>query len=302
VEIIGDMPIYVAYDSADVWVSPQLFALDENKRPIEVAGCPPDPFSPTGQLWGNPLYDWEYHKKTEYKWWIQRLKFAASLYDVIRIDHFRGFESYYAIPFGNETAEQGRWRKGPNKALFLAAKKELGELRIIAEDLGFITPAVRRMVKALKYPGMKVLQFGFDSDPANEHLPHNFQTPNCVAYTGTHDNETLRGWLESSNKKTIKYAKKYLRVTKKSHIPDAIVACAWQSVAELAVAQMQDFLHADKSCRMNTPSVLGGNWQFRTDVSDFTPELAMQIRKLNRTYGRNVPQADITENTEETSE
>ncbi|MBE6826063.1 MAG: 4-alpha-glucanotransferase [Ruminococcus sp.] len=302
VEIIGDMPIYVAYDSADVWVSPELFALDENKQPIEVAGCPPDPFSPTGQLWGNPLYSWDYHKKTDYKWWKSRLAFAATLYDVIRIDHFRGFESYYAIPFGSETAEKGKWRKGPNKALFLSVKKELGELNIIAEDLGFITPGVRRMLKALKYPGMKVLQFGFDSDPSNEHLPHNFQSPNCVCYTGTHDNETLTGWLESANKKTVKYAKKYLRVTKKSHIPDAMVAACWQSIAELAVAQMQDFLHEDSACRMNTPSVLGGNWQYRTETADFTPELAAAIRKLNRTYGRNVQPAEITEPEKENTE
>ncbi len=302
VEIIGDMPIYVAYDSADVWVSPKLFALDENKRPVEVAGCPPDPFSPTGQLWGNPLYDWEYHKKTGYAWWTKRLAYASRLYDVIRIDHFRGFESYYAIPYGNETAEKGRWRKGPNKALFLAVKKELGDLNIIAEDLGFITPGVRRMLKALKYPGMKVLQFGFDSDPANEHLPHNFQSPNCVVYTGTHDNETLTGWLEASSKKTVKYAKKYLRVTKKSHIPDAMVAAAWGSIANLAVAQMQDFLHEDRSCRMNTPSVLGGNWQYRTETADFTPELAASIRKLNRTYGRNVQPAETTEPEKENTE
>ncbi len=295
VEIIGDMPIYVAYDSADVWVHPELFALDADKKPVEVAGCPPDAFSPTGQLWGNPLYDWSYHKKTNYQWWTERLRFAASLYDIVRIDHFRGFESYYAIPYGNETAEKGKWRKGPNKALFLAVKKELGELRIIAEDLGFITPGVRRMLAALRYPGMKVLQFGFDSDPSNEHLPHNFQTPNCVAYTGTHDNETLRGWLASADKKTIKYAKKYLRVSKKSHIPDAMVAACWQSIAELAVAQMQDFLHEDGTCRMNTPSVLGGNWQYRTESTDFTPELAAAIRKLNRTYGRNVQVTETEE-------
>lgn len=302
VEIIGDMPIYVAYDSADVWCSPELFALDEEKKPVEVAGCPPDPFSPTGQLWGNPLYNWDYHKETGYAWWTKRLAYASSLYDVIRIDHFRGFESYYAIPFGSETAEKGRWRKGPNKALFLAVKKELGELRIIAEDLGFITPGVRRMLKALKYPGMKVLQFGFDSDPANEHLPHNFQSPNCVVYTGTHDNETLRGWLESSGKKTVKYAKQYLRVKKKSEIPDALVAAAWQSIADLAVAQMQDFLHEDSAARMNTPSVLGGNWQYRTAAEDFTPELAKSIRRLNRTYGRAVPQPEPAESTETTEE
>ncbi len=299
VQIIGDMPIYVAYDSADVWCSPELFDLDGKKRPVEVAGCPPDPFSPTGQLWGNPLYDWAYHKKTGYAWWISRLKYASTLYDVIRIDHFRGFESYYTIPYGNEDAVEGKWRKGPNKNLFLAVKKELGELNIIAEDLGFITPEVRKMLNTLNYPGMKVLQFGFDSDPDNEHLPHNFTTPHCVAYTGTHDNETLRGWLETSNKKTIKYAKRYLRVEKKKDIPDAMVATCWQSIAELAVAQMQDFLHADKSGRMNTPSVLGGNWQYRTDISDFTPELAEEIRKLNRTYGRAVkpiePEEESTE-------
>ena len=287
IRIIGDVPIYVAYDSADVWCSPELFALDENKKPIEVAGCPPDPFSPTGQLWGNPLYDWDYHRETGYKWWISRLQYAAKLYDVLRIDHFRGFESYYTIPFGNTDAVKGKWRKGPNKALFQTAKKALGELNIIAEDLGFITPGVRKMLDALGYPGMKVLQFGFDSDPDNEHLPHNFKTPHCIAYTGTHDNQTLRGWVETADKKTIKYAKSYLRC-KKSQIPDEMVAACWQSIAEIAVAQMQDFLHAPASGRMNTPSVLGGNWMYRTSSDQFTPELAKEIRKLNRTYGRAV--------------
>ena len=299
VKIIGDMPIYVAYDSADVWCSPELFALDADKRPVEVAGCPPDPFSPTGQLWGNPLYDWAYHKKTSYRWWINRLRHVSALYDVVRIDHFRGFESYYTIPYGNKDATVGKWRKGPNKALFQAAMRELGDLHIIAEDLGFITPGVRKMLDALGYPGMKVLQFGF-SDAANEHLPHNFRTANMVAYTGTHDNETLRGWLESADKKTIKFAKSYLRC-KKQQIPDEMVACCWQSIADLAVAQMQDFLHADKSGRMNTPSTLGGNWQFRTDTDDFTPELAKAIRKLNRTYGRAV-QPEKPETPEEPEE
>ncbi|MDE6005448.1 MAG: 4-alpha-glucanotransferase [Oscillospiraceae bacterium] len=288
VEIIGDMPIYVAYDSADVWASPELFALDENKQPIEVAGCPPDPFSPTGQLWGNPLYDWEYHRKSNYNWWTSRLKFASKLYNIIRIDHFRGFESYYTIPYGNQDAIKGKWRKGPNKKLFQTVERELGNLNIIAEDLGFITQAVRNMLKALQYPGMKVLQFGFDSDTENEHLPHNFSSSKCVVYTGTHDNQTLKGWLEDSSKNTVKYAKKYLRVKKKSEIPDAMIACAWQSVAELSVAQMQDFLHAGKSARMNTPSVLGGNWQYRTCEEDFSEELAKKIRKLNRIYGRAV--------------
>ncbi len=292
VEIIGDMPIYVAYDSADVWVSPELFDLDQEKKPVEVAGCPPDPFAPEGQLWGNPLYDWDYHKKTNYAWWTSRLRHAAKFYDVIRIDHFRGFESYYAIPYGSKNAIQGRWCKGPNKQLFQHITRELPQLNIIAEDLGFITPAVRRMLKALNYPGMKVLQFAFDSNPENEHLPHNFQTSNCIVYTGTHDNQTLSGWLEDSEKKTIKYAKKYLRADKKSDIPDAMIACAWQSIAETAVAQMQDFLHADRSGRMNTPSTLGGNWQYRTTESDFSPELAKQIRRLNRIYGRAVKPAE----------
>ncbi len=293
VQIIGDMPIYVAYDSADVWVSPELFALDAEKKPVAVAGCPPDPFSPTGQLWGNPLYDWAYHKKTGYRWWIDRLRHAAGLYDVVRIDHFRGFESYYTIPYGSPDAVKGKWRKGPDKHLFLAAKKELGELHIIAEDLGFITPAVRKMLAALGYPGMKVLQFGFDSDPQNEHLPHNFTSPHCVCYTGTHDNETLQGWVEAADKKTIRYAKQYLRC-KRAQIPDAIVAACWQSTAELAVAQMQDFLHEDRTGRMNTPSVLGGNWQYRTNASDFTPALAKEIRKLNRTYGRAAAPAETS--------
>ncbi len=286
IQIIGDMPIYVSYDSTEVWASPELFDLDKEKKPVEVAGCPPDPFAVEGQLWGNPLYDWEYHAKTNYAWWTARLKHAASLYDIVRIDHFRGFESYYAVPYGSPNAIKGRWRKGPNKKLFQTVGKELGSLNIIAEDLGFITPAVRNMLKALHYPGMKVLQFGFDSDPDNEHLPHNFQNPHCVVYTGTHDNETLKGWLESSAKSTLKYAKKYLRVSRKADIPDAMIACAWQSIAELAVAQMQDFLHEEKSARMNTPSTLGGNWQYRTSEEDFSPELAKQIRKLNRTYGR----------------
>ena len=292
VSVIGDMPIYVSLDSADVWTSPELFALDADKRPTEVAGCPPDPFSPTGQLWGNPLYDWSYHEKTGYAWWIDRLRHAVSMYDIVRIDHFRGFESYYTIPYGNTDAIKGKWRKGPNKKLFKAAQAQLGDMPIIAEDLGFITPGVRRMLRAVGYPGMKVLQFGFDSDPDNEHLPHNFATPHCVAYTGTHDNETLRGWVEKADKKTIKYAKTYLRVKKKSEIPEAMVAACWQSTAELAVAQMQDFLDEDADARMNTPSVLGGNWQYRTGSRDFTDALAKRIRRLNRTYGRAaVPQA-----------
>ncbi len=285
IEIVGDIPIYCALDSVEAWCEPKLFWFDKKRRPVRVAGCPPDDFSPTGQLWGNPLYDWEYHKKTGYKWWIDRISSATKLYDIVRIDHFRGFESYYTIPYGNEDATVGEWKKGPNYEIFRLAEEKLGKLNIIAEDLGFITPEVREMLDNCGYPGMKVLQFGFD-DGENENLPHNFTTTNCFAYTGTHDNETLNGWIETLDKKSLKFAKKYLNVKKKSDIPMAVVRAAWSSVAEVAVAQMQDFLDSPADARMNTPSTLGNNWQFRANKSDFTDELAKKIRKLNKLYNR----------------
>lgn len=285
IEIVGDIPIYCALDSVEVWADHKLFWLDRKRRPVCVAGCPPDEFSPTGQLWGNPLYDWEYHKKTGYKWWIERIKTATELYDVVRIDHFRGFESYYAIPYGNEDATVGEWKKGPDHELFKLAEKELGRLNLIAEDLGFLTPEVHKMLDKCGYPGMKVLQFGF-SNGENDYLPHNFTTTNCFAYTGTHDNETLIGWVEGMDKQSLKFTKKYLNVKKKSEIPMAVIRAAWGSVAAVAAAQMQDFLGSPKSGRMNTPSTLGGNWQFRTKTEDFTPELAKKIRRLNRLYNR----------------
>lgn len=285
IEIIGDIPIYCALDSVEAWASPKLFWFDKKKTPVAVAGCPPDDFSPTGQLWGNPLYNWEYHKKTGYEWWINRIKRASELYDVVRIDHFRGFESYYTIPFGNEDATVGEWKKGPNHELFRLAEQKLGKLNIIAEDLGFITPEVRKLLDKSGYPGMKVLQFGFDNGE-NEHLPHNFKNTNCYAYTGTHDNETLIGWLETMSPKSLKFARRYLNVKKKSEIPMAVVRAAWSSIAQTAVAQMQDFLGSGKDGRMNTPSTLGTNWQFRTKESDFTPALAKKIKRLNKLYNR----------------
>ena len=286
VEIIGDMPIYVSYDSVEAWVSPELFQFDKHKKPKDVAGCPPDDFAVTGQLWGNPLYDWEYHKKTGYKWWIDRLRFSASIYDIVRIDHFRGFESYYAVPYGDETAENGEWRKGPGAELFKAAEKALGKLNIIAEDLGFITEDVYKMLADVGYPGMKILQFAFGEDSANEHLPHNFTSSNCIAYTGTHDNETLKGWVSSQSSDTLKYCMAYLGVKKKKDIPKNIIKQTWASVAQTAIAQMQDFLNSDASARMNTPSTLGNNWQFRTSEDDFTDKLAKRILKLNKMYNR----------------
>ncbi len=286
IEIIGDMPIYVSYDSVEAWASPELFLFDKSKKPIDVAGCPPDDYSVTGQLWGNPLYDWEYHKKSDYKWWTQRLKFSSEIYDIVRIDHFRGFESFYAIPYGNETAEDGEWRKGPGAELFKTAQKELGSLNIIAEDLGFITEDVREMLNEVGYPGMKVLQFAFGEDGRNEHLPHNFGNSNCVAYTGTHDNETLRGWVESASSDTIKNAKAYFNVKKKKDIPKGMIKATWASVAEIAVAQMQDFLGSEASSRMNVPSIPSGNWQFRTKKDDFDDKLIKKISKLNKMYNR----------------
>lgn len=285
IEIIGDIPIYCALDSVEAWASPKLFQFDRKRRPTAVAGCPPDGFSPLGQLWGNPLYNWEYHKKTGYAWWIGRIKAAAELYDIVRIDHFRGFESYYSIPYGNKDATVGEWKKGPDHELFRLAEKELGRLNIIAEDLGFITPEVRKMLDKCGYPGMKVLQFAF-SGSDNEYLPHNYKSTNYYAYTGTHDNETLIGWVETLDKKSLKFTMKYLNVRKKKDIPAAVVRAAWSSVAEVAAAQIQDFLGSPKEGRMNTPSTLGGNWQFRTKASDFTPGLAKKIRRLNRLYNR----------------
>lgn len=285
IEIIGDIPIYCALDSVEAWASPKLFCFDKKRRPTAVAGCPPDDYSPLGQLWGNPLYNWEYHKKTGYEWWIERIGSAVKLYDIVRIDHFRGFESYYSIPFGSEDATVGEWKKGPDCELFKLAEKKLGKLNIIAEDLGFITPEVRKMLDKCGYPGMKVLQFGF-SDGRNEYLPHNYKSTNYFAYTGTHDNETLNGWVEALDKKSLKFAMKYLDVKRKKDIPAAVIRSAWGSVAEVAAAQIQDFLESPREDRMNTPSTLGGNWQFRTKKTDFTPELAKRIKKLNRLYNR----------------
>lgn len=286
IEIIGDMPIYVSYDSVEAWTSPELFLFDKSKKPIDVAGCPPDDYAVTGQLWGNPLYNWECHKESNYSWWADRLKFSSEIYDIVRIDHFRGFESFYAIPYGSETAENGEWRKGPGVEFFKTIENELGDLAIIAEDLGFITKDVRQMLSEVGYPGMKVLQFGFGDDEENEHLPHNFENSNCIAYTGTHDNETLRGWINSSSAETLKYAMSYFNIKKKKDIPKGMIKATWGSVAKIAVAQIQDFLESDASTRMNTPSVTGGNWQFRTKEEDFSGKLIKKILKLNKMYNR----------------
>lgn len=290
IRIIGDIPIYAAYDSAEVWAQPELFQLDKEKKPVCVAGCPPDAFAVTGQLWGNPIWDWDAMAKNNYTWWLGRIGFTLQLYDVVRIDHFRGFEKYYAIPYGDKTAEHGKWRKGPDYALWKAAKAKFGEMNVIAEDLGNITPAVIRLLKRTGFPGMKVMQFAFDSGASNPYLPHNFTTNNCVCYTGTHDNHTLRGWVKSNQTATNTYAMEYLGVKKIKKLPKAMIRAAWGSIANIAVAPLQDFLNSPPSDRINTPSTLGGNWVFRTKESDYSPKLKAKIRKMNETFGRlNVP-------------
>lgn len=284
--MIGDIPIYAAYDSAEVWAEPSLFQLDAEKKPTVVAGCPPDCFAVTGQLWGNPIWNWADMAKDGYAWWLERLAFTQKMYDLVRIDHFRGFERYFAIPYGAETAEHGKWLKGPDFALWKAAKGKFGEMHVIAEDLGNITPAVIRLLKRTGFPGMKVMQFAFDSGAGNPYLPHNFAGSNCVCYTGTHDNHTLRGWVKSNSPETNEFAMKYLGVKKTKQLPKAVVRAAWGSIAQIAIAQMQDFLDSPPSCRINTPSTLGGNWVYRTRTEDFTLKLQQKIRTMNETYGR----------------
>lgn len=285
IEIIGDIPIYVAADSADTWVNSKVFLLDENKNPVVVSGCPPDAFSATGQLWGNPIYNWGYLEKTGYKWWIGRIKGNIKLYDVTRIDHFRGFESYWQVPYGEDTAVNGEWVKGPGMKLFRAIKESLGEIQIIAEDLGYLTEEVIKFRIDSGYPGMKVLEFAFDSREESDYLPHNYDK-NCVVYTGTHDNDTVNGWFDSANKADIEFAKKYLRLNKREGYNWGFIRGALSSVANLAIAQIQDYLGLGSKARMNIPSTIGGNWEWRAKKEDLTGTLAKKIYKITKLYGR----------------
>ena len=285
IEIIGDIPIYVAFDSADSWSHPELFQFDEKGFPLAVAGCPPDYFSATGQLWGNPLYKWDYHLKTGFEWWVKRLEFSFELYDVVRIDHFRGFEAYYSIPYGNPTAEFGHWEKGPGYELFKVMKEKLGEKSIIAEDLGFLTAGVKRLVKRTGYPGMKILEFAFDSAEDNDYLPHNYDN-NCVVYTGTHDNDTVIGWFKNLRKKDRQFAKEYLGIKNSKDIAYELIRLALSSVADTAIIPMQDYLELGSEARINTPSTLGDNWNWRMKENSVTKQLAEKIRRLSEIYGR----------------
>ncbi len=285
VKIIGDIPIYVAFDSADTWANPELFQLDENSEPVAVAGCPPDSFSATGQLWGNPLYKWDYHKNTDYAWWMRRIAYCYELYDVVRIDHFRGFDEYYSIPYGDETAEFGHWEKGPGYDIFRTMKEKLGKKAVIAEDLGFLTDSVLKLVKKTGYPGMKILQFAFDSREESDYLPHNYQA-NSIVYTGTHDNDTVLGWLDSLNKHDRTFARKYLNIRSNKDVQWEFIRAAMASVSDTCIIPMQDYLGLGAEARINIPSTLGTNWKWRMLPGAFDEELALRMRKMTKLYGR----------------
>lgn len=285
INIIGDLPIYVSEDSADVWSNPQLFNLDDNLIPKTVSGCPPDAFAAKGQLWGNPIYDWEAMEKDNYKWWIERFAHSFKLFDVVRIDHFRGFESYWEVKYGSKDAVNGRWTKGPGMKLFDTLKSELGDLNIIAEDLGFLTKDVEKLLKDSGFPGMKVLQFAFDPREESDYLPHNYNK-NSVVYTGTHDNSTVIGWMNLVDDKTREYATKYLKLDSHEGSNWGFIRGAWSSNSYLALTTMQDILGLDDKSRMNIPSTIGGNWIWRMEKTDINDELITRLRDITNTYRR----------------
>ena len=286
VEIIGDVPIYVPLDSADVWSNPELFLLDENLDPIEVAGCPPDAFAEDGQLWGNPLYRWDVHAQDNFAWWTQRLAAAGHRFDVVRIDHFRGLESYWSVPYGDETARNGKWVKGPDTAFTDAIKKALPHVQMIAEDLGYITPEVRALRDSSGWPGMKVLEFAFDSREPSDYLPHTY-TQNSVCYTGTHDNMTMRQWFETAPTEAVQYAAQYMNLRHGENWVWGTIRTAMASVSDLCVVQLQDYLNLGGEARMNFPGTqTGDNWVWRAEAGCLEDDLAEKIYDMTRLYGR----------------
>ena len=291
VGIIGDLPIYVALDSADVWSSPENFRLDENNVPVEVSGVPPDYFSEEGQLWGNPLYNYEAMEKNGYNWWIRRLGGVEKLYDVVRIDHFRGFESYWAVPYGDKTAKNGKWVKGPGMSLIGVLTGWFHGLQLIAEDLGTLTDEVRQLLKDSGLPGMKVLEFAFDPESESDYLPHMYTSPHCVCYTGTHDNAPLAAWLEEAGPEEVKKAAAYLGLNEEEGLTWGILRGGMSSVAELFIAQLQDYLELGAEARMNAPGLVGGNWQWRLLPGQITPRLTKRIAEMTRLYGRSTKPA-----------
>ncbi len=284
ISIIGDIPIFVAHDSAEVWANPELFYLDKSGQPISVAGVPPDYFSPTGQLWGNPLYRWQYHKEMGYSWWISRLRSVLSMVDIVRLDHFRGFSGYWEIPGNETTAINGQWKPGPGKDLFKTIQQNLGDLPIIAEDLGVITPDVVKLRQSFHLPGMKILVFAFDTDPEDPDLPHHF-TEDSVVYTGTHDNDTVWGWYQRVDEKERDLTRRYLR-TDGHDIAWDMIRAAWASISIFALAPMQDILNLGNEARMNYPSRPDGNWQWRMQPGMLRDDLVHRLAELNWLYSR----------------
>ena len=285
IRIIGDLPIYVAMDSADVWAEPEFFQLGEGNIPTEVSGVPPDYFSADGQLWGNPLYDYDRMRQDGFGWWIRRVEGASRLFDVIRIDHFRGLESYWAVPYGAETAREGRWRKGPGMDLVGVLTQWFHGLDIIAEDLGFLTPEVHQLLRDSGLPGMKVLEFAFDAREPSNYLPHTYER-NCVCYVGTHDNETVMQWREQADRADVTFARKYLGLNEAEGFHWGMIRGGMSSVADTFVAQMQDYLGLGAEGRMNTPGTLGNNWRWRLLPGEASPALARKIRQYAHMYGR----------------
>ena len=285
IRIIGDLPIYVAMDSADVWAEPEFFQLGEGNIPTEVSGVPPDYFSADGQLWGNPLYDYDRMRQDGFGWWIRRVEGASRLFDVIRIDHFRGLESYWAVPYGAETAREGRWRKGPGMDLVGVLTQWFHGLDIIAEDLGFLTPEVHQLLRDSGLPGMKVLEFAFDAREPSNYLPHTYER-NCVCYVGTHDNETVMQWREQADRADVTFARKYLGLNEAEGFHWGMLRGGMSSVADTFVAQMQDYLGLGAEGRMNTPGTLGNNWRWRLLPGEASPALARKIRQYAHMYGR----------------
>ncbi len=286
IEIIGDIPLYVALDSTDVWVNPGLFELDEDLREINIAGVPPDMFSATGQRWGNPLYRWDVMEKDDFKWWSERMKSCGKRYDVVRIDHFIGIVNFWSIPSTCPTAVDGKWIKGPGRKLTDMINSVIPDTKLIAEDLGVLTKPVKDLIKKNNYPGMKILEFALDADPTNPYLPHNFTTDNTIVYIGTHDNETLAGSLLSCKVSDIKKLMKYYGAKTESELPKMMIRSAYASIARVAVLQTQDLLGLDNSARTNFPSTIGQNWRWRVTAKQLKSIDTAYYKDLAKTYGR----------------
>lgn len=286
IQIIGDIPLYVAQDSSDVWAGRERFFLNKDGIPTVVAGCPPDSFSEDGQRWGNPIYNWEFMEEDGFTWWKERMRANAALYDIIRIDHFIGVVRYYSIPATEMTAKGGKWNKGPGKKLTDAIESAIGNSKIIAEDLGFVVPTVRKLMTKTGWPGMKVLLFAFDGNTANEHLPHNYQTTNCVVYAGTHDNDTVVGYFRDKTEYELAYLYEYLNISSKEELPDAFIRLAYSSIADVVILQMQDILKLGNEARMNLPSTVGRNWRWRLGEDTLSEERRAWIRTMATIYRR----------------